>query len=143
ERLIDKEGLGGKVILAGFRKDIPAVMGSLDVVVHASIRPDALPTVILEAMFMGKPVVASNVGGVPEIIEDGRSGFIVPPADPSALSAAMSKLLRDKALRERMGEQGRRTLLANFRAEDYLRKVFGLYSELLGENKFQEKLTHG
>jgi len=143
ERLIEKEGLGGKVMLAGFRKDIPSVMGSLDIVVHASVRPDALPTVILEAMFMGKPVVATSVGGVPEIIEDGLSGLIVPPADPGALSKAVLRLLADRALRERMGAQGRKTLLEKFRPEDYLKKVLGVYGQLLGENKFQEKLTHG
>lgn len=143
ERLIEKEGLKDRVILAGFRKDIPAVMGSLDIVVHASIRPDALPTVILEAMFMEKPVVATDVGGVPEIIDDGRSGFVVPPGDPAAMAEAVLKLLRDKALRENMGRQGKRVLLERFRAEDYLQRVTGVYGKILGKNKFQENLTHG
>lgn len=132
ERLIEKEGLRGRVVLAGFRKDIPAVMGSLDVIVHASVKPDALPTVILEAMFMEKPVVATNVGGVPEIIDDGESGLIVPPGDKAAMASAIGKLLGDKVLRERMGRSGKKTLLSRFRAEDYLRKVFGVYRELLG-----------
>lgn len=137
EKLIEREGLGDRVILAGFRKDIPAVMGSLDVVVHASIRPDALPTVILEAMFMEKPVVATAVGGVPEIIDDNESGLLVPPDDPVAMANAISRLLGSKIFCANLGRQGKRTLLEKFKPETYLKKVTGIYRELLDEKKIR------
>lgn len=137
ERLVSRGGLKDRVILAGFRKDINEVMKSLDIVVHASIKPDALPTVILEAMFMEKPVVATAVGGVPEIIGDGEGGFLVPPGDPAAMASAVLKLLGDRDLCAKVGKQGRRALLENFRPEEYLKKVLGVYEGLLGEKKFR------
>jgi len=79
-------GLTGRVHEIGFRADIPDVMNAWDVVVHASVRPEPFGRVILEGMLLGKPVIATAGGGVPELIDDGRTGFIVPPGDVAALA---------------------------------------------------------
>ena len=97
-------GLGDRVHLVGFRDDIPDVMNAWDVVVHASVRPEPFGRVILEGMLLGKPVMATAAGGVPELIEHGRTGFLVPPGD----AAALARLSAPRARRARRGAGGRR-----------------------------------
>ena len=86
-----------RVVFTGRRDDIPAVTAALDVAVLPSYR-EAQGLTILEAMALSRPVVASNVGGIPEMIEDGVTGLLVPPHDPPALAAAIVRLLRDHQL---------------------------------------------
>lgn len=87
-------GIAGSVVFPGWRRDRARAMDALDVVVVPSRFPDPQPTVVLEAMALGKPVVAAAVGGIPEMIEDGVHGLLVPPDDPAALAAAIIALLR-------------------------------------------------
>jgi glycosyltransferase involved in cell wall biosynthesis len=87
-------GLGERVHVVGFRHDIPDVMNAWDVVVHASIRPEPFGRVILEGMLLGKPVIATAAGGVPELIDDGATGFLVPPGDAQALADRLRQVLR-------------------------------------------------
>jgi glycosyltransferase involved in cell wall biosynthesis len=101
-------GIADSVVFTGFRDDVPDIMASLDVLVHASILPDPLPTVLIEAMSLSKPVIASNDGGVPEIVEDGVTGLLVPPGDVKALAAAMLRLLGDRKEALHMGKMGRK-----------------------------------
>lgn len=100
-------GIADSVVFTGFRQDVPDIMASLDVLVHASILPDPLPTVLIEAMSMGLPVIASDGGGVPEIVEDQVTGLLVPPGDARALAAAMTRMLSDGKEAKRMGDSGR------------------------------------
>jgi glycosyltransferase involved in cell wall biosynthesis len=86
-------GLAERVHLVGFRADIPDVMNAWDVVVHASVRREPFGRVILEGMLLGKPVVATAAGGVPELIDDGRTGFLVPPGDAAALAQCLRRIL--------------------------------------------------
>ena len=79
----------------------------LPCVVAADGNVDALPTVLLEAMACGLPVVSTALSGIPEIVADGETGYLVPPGDPAALAAAMRRLLEDYALAERLGRAGR------------------------------------
>jgi glycosyltransferase involved in cell wall biosynthesis len=95
-------GLDGTVVFAGFRKDAPRVAGAGDVFVLPSLR-EGLPLALLEAMALRRPAVVTRVGGTPEVVEHGRSGLIVPPADPSGLAAAVVSLLQDPDLRRRLG----------------------------------------
>jgi glycosyltransferase involved in cell wall biosynthesis len=95
ERLRRELGLEEAVILAGHREDIPDVLASLDVVVSASTGAEGVPQILLQALAMERPVVATAVGGVPEIIRDGETGRLVPPNDPSRLAEAVGAVLRD------------------------------------------------
>lgn len=96
-------GVSDRVLFAGFRTDVPAVLSALDVVVLASTHTEVLPLSVMEAMAAGRAVVATSVGGVPEIVEDGRSGLLVPPGDADALATALRRLIADPALRAELG----------------------------------------
>ena len=98
--------LGDAVRFTGFRDDVPDVLASLDVFVMCSVK-EGLCTSALDAQAAGVPVVASAVGGLPEAVEDGVTGILVPPRDPAALASAVARLLRDRPLRDRMGAAGR------------------------------------
>jgi glycosyltransferase involved in cell wall biosynthesis len=100
-------GLSARVHLTGFRADIPDVMNAWDVVVHASVRPEPFGRVILEGMLLGKPVVATAAGGVPELIDDGRTGFLVPPGDAPALAEALRRLLTAPGEAQAIGTRAR------------------------------------
>lgn len=99
-------GIADRVVFTGFRDDVSRIIASLDVLVHASTLPDPLPTVLVEAMARSRPVVASDAGGVPEIVADGVTGFTVPPRDTGAIAEAMAALLSDPEKARRMGLAG-------------------------------------
>ena len=129
ERRIAELGLAGRVLLPGFRADLDALIGGADVVVLPSYT-EGLPNVALEASAAGVPVVATAVGGTPEAVADGVSGYLVPPGRPAALAARVSELLRDPALRTRFGDAGRARMrdLFTFEAQAtaYLRLLHSL-----------------
>ena len=106
-------GLAHAVELAGERRDVPALLASGDVFVLSS-RSEGAPISILEAMAAGLPVVASDVGGVGELVVDGETGLLVPPADPARLADALERLLGDSALRRRLGAAGRTRAFERF-----------------------------
>jgi glycosyltransferase involved in cell wall biosynthesis len=123
-------GAGDRVIFTGRREDISAITAELDVAVLPSLR-EAQGISILEAMARRKPVVATAVGGIPEVVEDGVSGILVPPASPSALGEALIRLARSKHRRARMGEAGYRIVAERFSMEAHVRRVEELYDEEL------------
>ncbi len=98
--------LSGRVHLPGLRSDVPALLAAADLFVMPSLS-EGLPLALLEAMFAGRAIVASAVGGIPEVIRDGQDGLLVPANDPAALAAALRRLLVDPALRRRLGESAR------------------------------------
>ena len=106
-RLVERLGLAGRVKLLGFREDIPRLMRAVDVVVHTSTAPEPFGRVLVEAMLVERPVIASDAGGAREIVEDGVTGLLVPPGQPDALAEALRRLLDDPALRLAMGRRGR------------------------------------
>lgn len=99
--------LDERMVFTGFREDALEIIAGLDVLVHASLLPDPLPTVLIEAMALGLPVVAADGGGVREIVEDGVTGLVVPPGDVRAISGAMVKILSRPSEARDMGEAGR------------------------------------
>jgi sugar transferase (PEP-CTERM/EpsH1 system associated) len=123
-------GLGERVHFLGSRNDVPQVLAALDVFVLPSLH-EGMPNAILEAMAAGLPVVATAVGGAPEVVVDGVSGLIVPPRDPLALADALSRLLDDAALRDRMGAAGRQRVEENFSQARMVRETERLYQELM------------
>ncbi len=122
-------GVGGAVRFLGVRSDVTAVLAAADVYVHPSLF-EALPTSILEAMAVGLPVVATNVGGVPELVADGRTGLLVPPASAHALAGAMLTLL-DPALRTAFGAAGRRWAESEGSAQVWLDRIEALYRRVV------------
>jgi glycosyltransferase involved in cell wall biosynthesis len=126
-------GVTGIVTFAGFRRDIEAVLGAIDLFVLSSVA-EGLCTSILDAMASGVPVVATRVGGVPEIVVDGESGLLVPPADGNALAAAIGRALDDVDLRRRLVEGGRHRVV-RFGLERTVAETESLYARLLRSKK--------
>ena len=106
ERAIAQSGLGENVHLAGYRTDADALLTTADVVALSS-REEGLGTVLIDALWMGKPIAATRAGGIPEIVEDGSCGLLSPPEDGPALGSTISRLLMDGALRTRFSIAGR------------------------------------
>jgi glycosyltransferase involved in cell wall biosynthesis len=123
-------GLADRVVFTGFRADVYRLLGAADVVVHSSIEPDSFPTVILEAAVMGKPVVASDLGGPAEIIQHDVTGILIPPNDRECLAEAIVELLRDPKRRLEMGRAGGTRVREHFAAEHMARKFGGMYQQL-------------
>jgi glycosyltransferase involved in cell wall biosynthesis len=114
--------VGRDVVFTGELRDVRPALAAMDLFVLSSVpRSEGAPTVVEEAMMMELPVVAADVGAVRELVEDGETGFVVPPLAPSALAAAAAEILADQRLRERMGVCGRRRAVAMFTAEECAR----------------------
>ncbi|MCX7918583.1 MAG: glycosyltransferase family 4 protein [bacterium] len=131
EQLVKQLDLQSVVIFTGYRTDISILMQMTDIIVHSSIMPDPLPTVLFEAMLYWKPVVASNVGGVPEIVVDNETGILVPPNDVEALATAIQTLLNCPELRKIFGEQGRNRLEQHFNIQQNVAAIETCYRQLL------------
>lgn len=119
---------GAKILFTGLRDDVPAVTAALDVAVLPSYR-EAQGLALLEAMALRRPVVASRVGGVPEMIENERTGLLVPPRDPASLAAAIVRLLTDHPLADMVARAGHDFVKANFSVEHMVRAVGQIYED--------------
>jgi glycosyltransferase involved in cell wall biosynthesis len=128
-------GIADRVLFLGYRPDVPDVIGTLDVVAHTSIDPEPFGRVIAEAMAMARPVVASAAGGPTEIIEHGRTGFLVPPGEPPVLAERMLELLQDGGLARRIGAAGQLEIKRRFSADRHARLVEGVYLEVLLQSR--------
>lgn len=129
DRLAQALGLAGETVFLGWRKDIETVLALTDVFVLTSIR-EGLPNVVLEAMASGKPVVASRVGGTPEVVVDGVTGLIFSPRDASACAEAICRLLDAPAEATAMGERGRARVLEMFTHARMVRETEEIYFHL-------------
>jgi len=131
EARVAQLGLTGRVVLPGFRTDLDSLISGADVVVLPSFT-EGLPNVALEASAAGVPVVATAVGGTPEVIADGANGFLVPPGQPPAIAVKVRELLRDAALRTHFGITGQQRMHELFtfdaQANAYLRLLHSLSS---------------
>ncbi|MDQ3769959.1 MAG: glycosyltransferase, partial [Actinomycetota bacterium] len=127
-------GVSDRVILPGFREDIDTVYGAADVVAVPSTRPDPLPNAALEAAAAGCCVVASDHGGLPEIVRHGATGVLVAPGDPAALARALAALRDDPARRERLGAGASRDVRVRFAPARLSQAVQALYDELLSRD---------
>ena len=119
-----------RLVFTGRREDVAALTADLDVAVLPSLR-EAQGISLMEAMARRRPVVASAVGGIPEVVTDGADGLLVPAGDPDALAAAVTRLLADPALRRRLGEAGHRTVVERFSIDAQVRQVEAVYDEEL------------
>ena len=119
------------VIFAGPRRDVPEIVAALDLQVVPSLWLEASPAVVKEAMAMNIAVIASDVGGTSEIIEDGRDGLLVPPGDEAALLEALRRLIHDESFRRRIATAGREKIIREFSDERLVERSLALYSNLL------------
>jgi len=130
-RLADELGIADRVVFAGYRGDMQHVYNSLDLVVQSS-RTEGMPNVILEALLMRVPVVATDVGGTGEIVTDGKSGRLIPPNDLAALVAGMREVLSDTARTTAWVDAGERQVRANFSHSLRLQRIMTVYDQVLG-----------
>lgn len=129
ERQIRDHGLEKHVFLAGFRPDILSVHKAFDIFVMSSVT-EGLGTSLLDAMACGKPVVATTAGGIPEVIADQATGFLVPPRDHEAMADAIVRLLRDEPLRRRVGLAGETRVREEFSADRMVRETLTVYQRV-------------
>lgn len=133
ERTAQGLGLDGRVVFTGLREDVPAILSEVAVSVLPSVRGEGLSNALLEAMAAQVPVVATNVGGNGEAVEDGVTGLLVPPQDAEALARAICLLLERRDLATRFGEAGRDRITRAFSLERCVRETERLYLDVLEE----------
>lgn len=122
--------LGEKVLFLGRKKEVAKLMSASDVFVLPSVR-EAFGLVLLEAAAVGLPIIASNVGGIPEIIDDGKSGILVPPENLEVLAEAINKLLQNPALAENLAHEAKSKVEMNFSAKTMAGKTAEVYNKIL------------
>jgi glycosyltransferase involved in cell wall biosynthesis len=128
--LVEELGLQHAFTFTGFRSDIHQAISELDVLVHASTRPEPFGQVIIEGMAAGKPVVATNAGGVPEIVEDGVTGLLVPMGDEISMAAGIDRLLTNPQAARQMGLRGQRHVAENFGIDKTVNGVMLAYEQV-------------
>jgi glycosyltransferase involved in cell wall biosynthesis len=133
ERLARELGVADRTRFLGDVADVPALLARADVFALTSFN-EGSPLAILEAMAAGLPIVASRVGGTPEIVVDGETGLLVPPHDPASTANAIRRLVDDADLRERLGRRGQLVARDRFTAERMIDDVIGVYEELLARD---------
>jgi glycosyltransferase involved in cell wall biosynthesis len=124
------------VVLAGFRPDVLSVHKAFDIFVMSSVT-EGLGTSLIDAMAAGKPVVATTAGGIPEVVVDGETGFLVAPRDHEAMADAIVRLLKDEGLRKRMGRAARARAESLFSADRMVRETLRIYKRI-GMHPHQE-----
>ena len=129
--IVRELGLLDDVIFTGELKDPRPAYAAMSIFVLPSAQPEPFGGVVMEAMCMGLPVIATDIGGSIEQVADGESGYLVPPNDPAALADKLELLLRDETLRKSFGEAGRRRIAEKFTLNGMVEKVVRVYDECL------------
>src|SRR5882724_9065272 len=127
QRRVKELSLEPRVLMTGFRRDVPEVMAALDVLVLPSIRSEAMSQVIPQALAVGTPVVGTAVGGTPELVRDGETGRLVPPADAPALAAAILDLLGDPERARALARRGQALVLARHSIDAAMARTLEVY----------------
>jgi glycosyltransferase involved in cell wall biosynthesis len=130
EQMVERLGLGTVVTFCGLRQDVTALLGIMDVFAFPS-RWEGFPNAVLEAMAAGRPVVATAVGGTPELVVDGETGFLVPAGDVKAFTREIECLLDDPDLGQQMGSAGRQRVKQFFTIERATHQIESLYERLV------------
>ncbi|MCS7187805.1 MAG: glycosyltransferase family 4 protein, partial [Armatimonadota bacterium] len=131
QRLAENLGLNQFVRFTGFVDDVRTVLWASNVFVHVpNFFPEGVSVAILEAMAAGLPVIASKVGGIPEVVRNGETGLIVPPNDPKALAEAINELRKDKALCEKIGKQAQEWVREHHDARQLPDRVIQVYNQV-------------
>ena len=131
-RLPIELGVGSAVSFTGYRSDIPQIMAAADVVTHCSTHPDPFPGVVLQGMALSKAVVASDIGGPREQIDDGLSGILVAPGNSAELGRAITDLLGDPARRVSLGHVAAARVRERFTSDGFYSRLAGAYDDVIG-----------
>jgi glycosyltransferase involved in cell wall biosynthesis len=131
-KLVASSPYADNIHLFGFLQRMPWILKNVDVSVLPSLSREGLPRAIIEAMLAGVVPIVTNVGGNPELVVDGQSGFIVEPGDPEAIRDRILKLYNDRELRQRMGAAARQRVLTEFTIEKTARETISVYRDLIG-----------
>jgi glycosyltransferase involved in cell wall biosynthesis len=124
---IEAAGLGARTSVLGFVDDLPATMAGIDTALYSALESDGMSRVLFEYLAAGVPVVASRVGVVPEILEDGVTGLLVPAGEPEPLARAIARLLEDAPLRRRIGDAGLGLVEARYSGARLAEHLIALY----------------
>ncbi|MDX2042624.1 MAG: glycosyltransferase [Acidobacteriota bacterium] len=130
ERFVGKQGLNRNVIFAGMRRDVPSLLKAMDVFALSSLS-EGMPLTVLEAMATRLPVVATAVGALPELVEEGSTGFLVPVGDAEAMAEKLRRFVADHRLAKSFGEEARRKIEHQFSLDRMLQRYAELYFSVL------------
>ena len=130
EELTVRLGIQKWVSFLGFREDVPNILSFFDVFVLNSIKGEGVPQVLTQALAMACPVIATNVGSIPEVIRRDETGLLVCPFDPKGLAAAIKNLLTDEVIRAKVGQAGRQLVIQKYSLQEMLNKTEHLYAHL-------------
>ncbi len=131
EQKIQELGLSGKVTLLGHREDVPNILASLSILVLPSTAHEGIPQIILQAQSMGKAVIGTSVGGIPEVVRDGETGLLAALQSGPALAEKITRLLNDPALRQRLGQQALAYAQREYSSERMCERLEALYARYL------------
>jgi glycosyltransferase involved in cell wall biosynthesis len=141
ERQVREHHLEKHVFLPGFRTDVLGCMKSFDLFVMSSLT-EGLGTALLDAMACGRAIVATRTGGIPEVVEDGETGRLVPPRDHAAMAQAILAMLADDERRRRMGEAGFARVQKRFTVERMVAETAAVYARVGGRHRAEDTGHH-
>ncbi|MDD5169237.1 MAG: glycosyltransferase, partial [Syntrophales bacterium] len=131
ERRASHMDMGGRARVCPARRDLAGMLSAIDILIIAS-RSESVPLLLYDTMAMARPLVATAVGGIPEVLEDGKTGLVVPPEDAAALAAAIEHLLASPAMADAMGQRARTRILERYAIENCVREIQQIYQDLTG-----------
>jgi glycosyltransferase involved in cell wall biosynthesis len=131
QRLVDERGLSDRIVLAGYRTDIPEVISALDVSVNSPRAGEGLSGAVRESLAVGRPVVATDIGGNRELVRDGETGLLVEPDNPDALASAIVRLLANTDLSSRLASEGARFVRENLTVDRMVDGTIDVYRGIL------------
>ncbi|MBI5208109.1 MAG: glycosyltransferase family 4 protein [Candidatus Firestonebacteria bacterium] len=137
EQITNELGISGNVVFTGYRRDIPEIISAFDVSVNVS-NFEGLAGVIRESSAVGKPVIATSIGGNPEIVRDGETGYLVPCGDSLYLAECILKLIKNKEKLKEFGNKGRKFIEENFTTQIMIEKYIKLYERLYKEREYNK-----
>jgi glycosyltransferase involved in cell wall biosynthesis len=133
KKLVDQKGMKENIVFLGFQEDVEGWILASDVSVLPSLT-EGTPMSLLEAMSYAKPVIASNVGGIPKVINNGVNGLLVPPGDWRSLSVTLRNLMNDGGLRKRLGISARETIIAKYDIRSWMERINSVYLALCNKD---------
>jgi glycosyltransferase involved in cell wall biosynthesis len=130
ERQAESIGVRNNIIFTGWRNDVIGVLDLFDILVLPSLN-EGMGKVLIEGMALGKPIVASSVGGIIDLVKNGDNGILVPPRDSDGLSDAILNLIRNKKLAQELGKNGKAKVYPEYDTTVMIRQIEDLYESLL------------